>query len=164
VFADLAALLDTMHRGLVERNLLENGQGEKMERLCQALRTCRDAAERELEGVNPSPEEAASLREAAGTILAACRGGGRGAGRVAAELFHDASYGDTVMAGIGNPVLCRAVVPLAGVLTLVEGRGWSYYEWITSRGAEEEMREWPSRVAQGSVPQPPAWTIGFLVH
>ena len=109
-----------------------------------------------------------------GMVESASRGGSPAGGGEAGELeadaspslatsvYTDESFGESLQAAAGSPLVYYVVVPVEGRLVLATGAGYSYYEFVKPADGTVSGEEWREMLEAGRLPDRPAWSSSFL--
>jgi hypothetical protein len=169
LYARLAALLAMTREGLQARGLLDQRDGESLERMEELALSLKRISEKELAGTALTAEEQDLIRTFGGQLehfwLEALRD--EGVVTVSQLSDHPAALvadvatapPDTVLeGGTGYISEIYVVVPVDGQLRLTRGGVFAYYEfpWPASDRLTDE--KWHAMLEQGTQPPPPSWT------
>lgn len=157
LYARLAAQTRQLAAGLESRGVLEKGMGERLNRLARLLDRLQAAAERELRGEAPTPEDQAAIAEVL-PMLAQLTGPVTQAGRpFVADVYQNPQNGLWLQAALGDAWLIHVLVPLDGRLVLATGAVLRSYEF-----ARPGSERWTNEAWQTAAERGPA--LDFVVR
>ena len=81
---------------------------------------------------------------------------------VIADVHTDSNSGQVLEEAVGKPYELYVIVPIEGILTLVQGAAFSYYEFKQPMADRLTDEAWQSMLSSGRAPQPPEWTKSFI--
>lgn len=169
IFALLAATIDTLKRGLSEREMVFKEITDRLELLDRMLLAFKTIAEKEL-GNQPISSEENTLIAGFGddfkylTTFPISDGQDSQSAQLSLlrDLYGDAVNGEVLQAGLGKPNLYYVIVPINGSLTLAIGAGFSYFESVKAVDQKLTDASWRESVNTGQLPPQPAWCTSFL--
>ena len=171
-YARLAAVADMIRRGLDGRGMASAPARERLDALYGLVLELKTMAEKELRGEALSDEEYAAIADIGGTMryLVTFPAGGGEAGELEADaspslatsVYTDESFGESLQAAAGSPLVYYVVVPVEGRLVLATGAGYSYYEFVKPADGTVSGEEWREMLEAGRLPDRPAWSSSFL--
>jgi hypothetical protein len=171
LYGRLASLAQMTYDGLQARELLTDALSDRLSGLKQMLAELKAIAEKELTGTSLSDDEYSYIRyfgdrlEDVTTfppdVASTVESDTDKVMAVVADVHTDSNTGQVLEEGVGYPYHLLVVVPVDGRLTLCQGAAFSYYEfkWPMSDRLTDE--KWQAMLADGTAPEPPAWTKSF---
>jgi hypothetical protein len=173
LYARLAALVKMTREGLALRDLLEEGDGESLERLEQLALALKTISEKELSGILLSDEEFDLIRSYGGQLehfwLEALRDKGVDHRSAIAEnpaaLVADVATdpgGSVLEEATGHIFDIYAVVPVDGTLRIAKGGVWSHYEFHWPMGDRLTDSKWREMINLEEAPPLAKWTETFI--
>jgi Protein of unknown function (DUF3160) len=171
-FANLAAGVDMLKRGLQERGLTSTELGERLDGMYGLAMGLKTMAEKELRAEALSADEYAVIADIGATLryLATVPVGGEGEDATGADIslgqvetvYEDANYGEALQVAVAGPVTYYVIAPVGGKPTITVGAGYSYFEFVKPADATLTDETWRGAVETGQLPERPAWSVSFL--
>ena len=171
-FARLAAIVDMLRRGLADRGLAGAAVQERMDALYQLLLNLKTMAEKELRNDPLAAEEYQAIAGIGDSLQYLATFPLEGLEEQSSEtdpslalvsdVHTDPNYGEVLEVAVGRPAVYYVIAPVEGRPTLTVGAGFSYYEFVKPVAERLTDEAWRGMLDAGQVPEPLAWTAGFL--
>ncbi|MGC8873762.1 MAG: DUF3160 domain-containing protein [Chloroflexia bacterium] len=177
-YARLAALAAMTHEGLAARGMLNELDGESLQRLEDLSLALKGMAEKELAREALSDEEYARIRFYGAdleqlTFAASDEYAGPGGfptgeeepqAAVVADVATNANLGQVLEEGVGRVHAIYVVAPIEEELVICKGGVFSYYEFPWPMEDRLTDEKWRRMLDAGQAPPLPAWTASFRVE
>lgn len=177
-YTRLAALAAMTREGLETRGLLNELDGDSLQRLIDLSLALKTMAEKELRGEPLTDDEYGRIRFYGAeleqlTFAASDEYVGPGGfpmaeeepqAAVVADVATNAGLGQVLEEGVGRVHTIYVVAPIEGELVVCKGGVFSYYEFPWPMDDRLTDEKWRRMLDAGRAPPLPAWTASFRVE